>query len=592
MNELKKYFQELLYLVGKDKRKLPFFVLLFLFSSLLDVVGLGLIVSYIQLIVSPENINEGYIYDIQEFFGVHQPPNEILTTLGASLLLVFLIKAVFGIYVENKLIIFGELQRSLLQSKLMWAYQHISFLDFLSKNTSYYINLINTSTYYHGSAVRTALKLLSNSIITIAILIMLMLTNPIVSLLIILFLGTLVVSYSYFLKNRIIESSQLNQKYSENMIKAINEGMHGYKEIRILGKETFFHDKVKENSNNVARVQGNYQTLIMVPRFLLELIVITVLVIAVLVSIKFGSDLQLLAPTIALFGVAAIRLLPMMNFYSEGINSLRYSRHYVSLLYNDVSKLKRYKAIKEKESTENSDLFMHITLKNTSFIYLGTQHHAIDDISMTIKAGEAIGIIGASGSGKTTLINTILGLIEPQSGNTLYNNLPLNNNIHKWHKHVAYLPQDSFITDDSVRHNVALGIEDSKIDDSHVYQSLRKASLDDLIEQLPDDINTILGENGMRLSGGQRQRIVLARAFYHNRDVLIMDESTSALDNATEREVVSEIQKLKGSITLIVIAHRMSTIEHCDRIYLLENGKIIDQGNYKHIVRDKTLNNG
>ena len=592
MNELKKYFQELLYLVGKDKRKLPFFVLLFLFSSLLDVVGLGLIVSYIQLIVSPENINEGYIYDIQEFFGVHQPPNEILTTLGASLLLVFLIKAVFGIYVENKLIIFGELQRSLLQSKLMWAYQHISFLDFLSKNTSYYINLINTSTYFHGSAVRTALKLLSNSIITIAILIMLMLTNPIVSLLIILFLGTLVVSYSYFLKNRIIESSQLNQKYSENMIKAINEGMHGYKEIRIFGKETFFHDKVKENSNNVARVQGNYQTLIMVPRFLLELIIITVLVISVLVSIKFGTDLQLLAPTIALFGVAAIRLLPMMNFYSEGINSLRYSRHYVSLLYNDVSKLKRYKAIKEKESTENSDLFMHITLKNTSFIYLGTQHHAIDDISMTIKAGEAIGIIGASGSGKTTLINTILGLIEPQSGNILYNNLPLNNNIHKWHKHVAYLPQDSFITDDSVRHNVALGIEDSKIDDSHVYQSLRKASLDDLIEQLPDDINTILGENGMRLSGGQRQRIVLARAFYHNRDVLIMDESTSALDNATEREVVNEIKKLKGSITLIVIAHRMSTIEHCDRIYLLENGKIIDQGNYKHIVRDKTLNNG
>ena len=592
MNELKKYFQELLYLVGKDKRKLPFFFLLFLFSSLLDVVGLGLIVSYIQLIVSPENINEGYIYDIQEFFGVHQPPNEILTTLGASLLLVFLIKAVFGIYVENKLIIFGELQRSLLQSKLMWAYQHISFLDFLSKNTSYYINLINTSTYYHGSAVRTALKLLSNSIITIAILIMLMLTSPIVSLLIILFLGTLVVSYSYFLKNRIIESSQLNQKYSENMIKAINEGMHGYKEIRILGKETFFHDKVKENSNNVARVQGNYQTLIMVPRYLLELIIITALVISVLVSIKFGSDLQLLAPTIALFGVAAIRLLPMMNFYSEGINRLRYSRHYVSLLYNDVSKLKRYKTIKEKESTENSDLFMHITLKNTSFIYLGTQHHAIDDISMTIKAGEAIGIIGASGSGKTTLINTILGLIEPQSGNILYNNLPLNNNIHKWHKHVAYLPQDSFITDDSVRHNVALGIEDSKIDDSHVYQSLRKASLDDLIEQLPDDINTILGENGMRLSGGQRQRIVLARAFYHNRDVLIMDESTSALDNATEREVVNEIQKLKGSITLIVIAHRMSTIEHCDRIYLLENGKIIDQGNYKHIVRDKTLNNG
>jgi len=586
MYTFKKYIHELLYLVGKDKNKLPFFAFLFLFSSLLDVVGLGLIVPYIQLITSPDNMSQGYLFEIQEIIFLYFPNSSAINTLGVILFSAFLFKSIIGIYIEKRLITFGERQRSYLKSKLMWAYQHMEYLDFLSKNTSYYINLINTSTYYHASAVRTILKLISNSIVIVAISILLILSNPLTYLFILLSLVTLVTVYSSFLKNKIVESSKLSQIYSENTIKAINEGMLGYKEIRIFGKEKFFYNKVRENCHNDANVSSEYQTLMMIPRYVLELIVVMFLVISVMILTQLEANLQLFAPTFALFGVAAMRLLPMVNFFSEGINRLRYSRHYVSLLYNDVSKLRKYKFIKETENSENRNPFINLTIKNTTFYYPNTKNHIINDISLTIKSGEAIGIIGPSGSGKTTLINMILGLIKPQSGTISYNSSPLENSISKWHKHIAYLPQDIFISDDSIRANVAFGIEDSMIDNTHVYRSLKKASLGSLVEQLPDGINTMLGENGMRLSGGQRQRVVLARAFYHERDVLIMDESTSSLDRETEQEVVNEIRKLKGSITLIVIAHRMSLLKYCDRIYSLDKGKIIDKGDYKHIARN------
>ena len=265
MYTFKKYIHELLYLVGKDKNKLPFFAFLFLFSSLLDVVGLGLIVPYLQLITSPDNMSQGYLFEIQEIIFLYFPNSSAINTLGVILFSAFLFKSIIGIYIEKRLITFGERQRSYLQSKLMWAYQHMEFLDFLSKNTSYYINLINTSTYHHGSAVRTILKLISNSIVIVAISILLILSNPLTYLFILLSLVTLVTVYSSFLKKKIVESSKLSQIYSENTIKAINEGMLGYKEIRIFGKEKFFYNKVRENCNNDANVSAEYQTLIMIP---------------------------------------------------------------------------------------------------------------------------------------------------------------------------------------------------------------------------------------------------------------------------------------------------------------------------------------
>jgi len=210
---------------------------------------------------------------------------------------------------------------------------------------------------------------------------------------------------------------------------------------------------------------------------------------------------------------------------------------------------------------------------------------ALKDISLQIRAGERIGLIGPSGSGKTTLVDVLLGLLEPQVGELYYNDRPLKDTLTKWRAQVAYLPQQVFLIDDQLRRNVALGAKDAEIDDARVEEALRQACLAELVHQLSDGIHTIIGERGIRLSGGQRQRIALARALYHGRDVFVMDESTSALDNDTEREIIDEIRRLKGQKTLIVIAHRLTTVQYCDRVYRLQNGAIVEHGTYERVVQ-------
>jgi ABC-type multidrug transport system fused ATPase/permease subunit len=290
---------------------------------------------------------------------------------------------------------------------------------------------------------------------------------------------------------------------------------------------------------------------------------------------------------LGVFGVAAIRLIPSINQIIGGLMQLSNSRNAVNLLFSDLKSLKT-EGHSNRRSRDISQIVLNsIDLKKVSYTYPGTNHKVLNNISMSINSGESIGIIGKSGSGKTTLINLLLGFLDADNGELLVNNELINTNIDAWRDLVAYLPQQIFLTDDSIKANIALGVEKHKIDNKKVIQALEKSKLSTFVQSLPDGVDTILGERGKRLSGGQRQRIALARSFYHNRDVLIMDESTSALDNETEAEVVEEIRRLKGSKTVIVIAHRLTTLRYCDRIYRLEKGRIVEHGSYKAII-DKT----
>ena len=221
------------------------------------------------------------------------------------------------------------------------------------------------------------------------------------------------------------------------------------------------------------------------------------------------------------------------------------------------------------------------------FFYPDSKNNALENISLEIHAGESIGFIGPSGSGKTTLLDALLGLFEPQKGVIEYNSRNIKNNLKEWQSQIAYIPQEIFLIHGSLRHNVALGINEEDIDDNRLNESLRQARLSDMVENLPEGVNTILGERGIRFSGGQRQRVALARAFYHGRNILVMDEATSALDSETEKEIVSEIERLKGNKTMIVIAHRLTTLKHCDRIYKLQDGKIVNMGSYSEIIGEE-----
>jgi ABC-type multidrug transport system fused ATPase/permease subunit len=252
----------------------------------------------------------------------------------------------------------------------------------------------------------------------------------------------------------------------------------------------------------------------------------------------------------------------------------------VSQLYRDATTLDRLGAEPARGIAGRSESFRSLALEDVSFTYPGADAPALDGLSLRINANESVGIVGLSGSGKTTLVDVLLGLLEPQSGKMLYNDRLLAEALSEWRAQVAYLPQQVFLVDDTLRRNVALGVKDDEIDEARLHEALRQASLAELVTQLPAGANTRLGEHGVRLSGGQRQRVALARAFYYGRDVLVMDEATSALDHETEQEIVEEIERLKGRKTVLVIAHRLSTIARCDRIIRLEDGRIVERGTY------------
>ncbi len=577
MKSIKQYIHELLFLLGRDKSKLPIIILLFIISSLIDIVSLGLIFPFFLLIMGREISDSAYFSDLIDTLGVSMQDNDLIVIVCILLIIVFLLKSIVGLYIERIIMTFGQKQRAKLKEQLMWIYQHLKLDDFHKYNSSHYINMILKITDNYGSAIQAILQLISNSIVGIAILFFLIWQSPLVLLLSLGVLGLTAITFDTLFKKRIKVFGQKMTKQTANIIRGVNEGLNGFKDIRILGKELYFHKIVKENSKENALIQGKYQTLIKAPRYLNELAIVISIMLFVLLAIQYDYSLQLLLPTLAIFIVAAIRLIPIVSYFSVGINNLRLDRYPVSLLYNELHSFRNNTENQEIESIGSMEPFKSISLNAVNFYFPNIKKQVLSNISISIHRGETVGIIGASGAGKTTLIDIILGFHKPKSGSIFYNESPLHNVLPLWYSHVAYLPQQTFLIDSTLRHNIALGIDDNDVDYENLYAAIEKAQLGELVDQLPNGVDTWIGEKGAKLSGGQGQRVAIARAFYHNRDVFVMDEVTNALDQETEDKIAKEIYSLKGKITLIMIMHRLNKNIHFDSVYRLVDGTLILQ---------------
>jgi ATP-binding cassette, subfamily B, bacterial PglK len=576
---------------------LPFLVFVFLFSSLLDLVGIGLIGPYIALVLDPEKIGS-ILVQVFDRTGLTIEHEALLPVLGFVLIGIFLIKAITSIGIQYLIFSFSNFQRVRLQIFLMQAYQYMPFTEYLQRNSSEYIyNIQSLTGNFSVNVIMNILNATSNFIVGIVILGLLAWTDVTTVVILLGILSGLVFVYDRIFKNKLRKYGEQINSANTKMVAAIQEGIGGFKEIRILGIETHFHKKVKRGARIVSKYQLKNLIISSVPNQMLEVVLVSFVVIMITNALFNGMNLQGLIPTLTMFGVAALRMKPAALSISNCLTSLRFSRNSVSRLYKDLKCLQLpplESTVKVKKNIETPGLvqpnknrigvFKSLTLRNLNFHYPKALRDALSNISMEIHAGESIGLIGASGAGKTTIVDVLLGLLEHNSGEAIYNGRPLIENLAEWRTQVAYLPQDVFLIDNTLRHNVALGIDEENIDDVRLKEALQKARLEEMVKQLPKGVETILGEHGVRLSGGQRQRVALARAFYHDRKVLVMDEATSSLDNETEQEIIEEIQHLKGRITLIVIAHRLTTVQHCDRIYHMENGSIIKHGTYKEVV--------
>jgi ABC-type multidrug transport system fused ATPase/permease subunit len=569
------YIKEILYLINESKKKLILLCAFFIFVSIFEVIGIGLIVPYLSLIANPSLVNNEYIKKFTIFFNLNSF-NEIIIFSGFALFSVFLLKTFFTIYINKLILSFSERQQLRLRSKLVKSFSSQTYEKYVSRNSAEYIYLVhNQVSIFSSNVILSFLKLISESIVVFSITIILAWSTGLIFIFFILIIFSIVFLYDFIFKNKIKEYSQKASINARLSVKSIQELMNGFKEVRILGIESYFLNKIKEKSKIASKYNLKFQIVTSSPRYFMEFFIIFFLIAIVLYNIFLGKDIQVVIPILGLFGVAALRLLPSLNLITSSITQLRYGRLATKEIHQELKKIISTEAL---EINNVNSVFKNLELKNITFKYNDLDNLTLNDINLKITEGESIGVIGTSGSGKTTLINLIIGLLNKQSGEILYNGQTLEKFSKTLMSNIAYLPQDIFLLDDTIANNIAFGLDEKDIDINRINESISKAQLESLLIQMPKGINTLIGERGIRLSGGQKQRLAIARAFYFNKSILILDESTSALDNETEKLIVEEIKRLKGSVTMIVIAHRLSTLKYCDRILYLENGKIKSQG--------------
>ena len=576
---------EIYYLLGAQRKKLPILIGIFIFASLLELISLGLVGPYVSLLTNSEPL-EGSFANILTSFDLKNNPQFLIPFLGLLLIAFFFIKTLANIWVNYKIFSFSQNQDVLLRSHLMKSYQSLTYEDFIQRNSSEYVDVcMRIVGQYTKGVLVNLLRAIADIIITFAIVIFFMWQFGEVLFILLVLFSVLIYTYNFFLKGALNRYGKITNISSKRSIQALNEGMSGFKEIRILNKESYFYNKLNYNSKRFAKNQKYALILSSLPRSLLEFILIVFIVSIVLFYFDNTAGIISSMPMIGMLGVATIRIFPAANNISTTLTQLNYSRDAVSILYNDIVKFNQDSTIKTpSEDKPNLEEFESLEIKGLSYNYPSSSKIILDDINIKINKGDLVGIIGPSGSGKSSLVDLLLGLLAPTNGEIFYNKKPLEENLKNWRSQVVYIPQEIFLIDATLRLNVALGVESADIDNNLVYQSLKQASLIEMVEQMENGIETVLGENGIRLSGGQRQRIALARSFYHGRNLLIMDEATSALDNKTEEEILKEIRQFKGDKTIIVITHRLTTVMNCDYIFRLEDGRIVDSGPPKQVL--------
>ena len=567
-------------LTGDDRRYLPAMVILFLFLSVVDVLGIGMIGPFITLVMEPE-IQTIAATTLSSYFQLDITEKTAVIIAGFSLITFFFIRFLLAIGSNSIVIGFAERQRFKLKTHLLKKYLNMSSQTSNERNTGYYIQNIHVLTSnYSDNVLYFILKFIAESIVFIAIVILLSLHNIFVISTLGALLFVAMFSWDKFSKTRLKEIGKDLNFHSAQALSFLRESFDGYEEIRVLGKTDQFIERFRDNSKRLSKLKWKGAVYSSVPKYLLELVVLFFVVLTGTFSFLIVSDFAEFVPILAVFAVAALRLVPSVTMLSHSIVCIRHNTNTVHLLYDDFIKPSAFVCdTKTQVARQPIDTFNKLEFKDVSFSYENSQGIVLKNLNFTIRAGESVGIVGKSGSGKSTLANLMLGLLTATSGLIKINDIPIEACREEWQNHIAVIPQKIFLLDSTIASNVALEFNKKNIEQAKLSDALRKASLSQFVDSLDLGAMADIGENGSFLSGGQRQRLILARAFYHQRDFLIMDEATSALDADTEQSIISEISALKHKLTMVIIAHRPSTIAHCDHIFKIENGDIHYQKN-------------
>ncbi len=556
------------------------FIVLFIltiFGIFLELLGIGLVLPIITIVITGDfnfNFGFGIDHDLSNFFtGLSE--SQIFIYPLIFLLVAYAVKAIYLFFLSFYNAKFCYLLNIKLSESIYKNYLHQEYLFHLKKNSSDLIRIVIAEiNFFIKSIILPLLIVVMEILVFIGITVLLLMVETESTLYVISIFFILGLIYFLLISKKLTKWGS-ERIYHENMkLKNITQGLNGIKIVKIFNREKTFLKHFNLNSFRSAKV-GQYAAIFsQVPRLSIEFIAVFLIVAFMIYNIENSSNLTDYFPKLALFAAAAFRLLPSINRLVNNLQVLKYASPVVNKIYKEFPLKESSENLKKNNFNFKFD--DEISIKNLSFKYPENKDNILENININIKSGESIGLVGTTGSGKSTLIDIICGLLTPQSGQILVDNKNINNSYLSWQKIIGYVPQNVYLLDDTIRQNIIFGKEQKNKyqNDETLNSSIKSAQLDNFISKLPEGLETTVGERGARLSGGQIQRIGIARALNNDAKLLIFDESTSALDSKTEQELINDINKLKINKTLIIISHRMSVLENCDRVYEIKNKNI------------------
>ena len=580
---MRKIFQKMMVLLdARQKRQMVGIVILMLIGGVLESVGISLIAPVMEIVLQPEAVDQKpYLHFLYTFFHLRST-EQLAGLIMVALVLVFVIKNIFLYFMNVVQLRFVYTNQFATSRRMMINFMKRPYEYYLNADTSVIQRNITSDVNNMYGLILSVLQLTSEVIVFVCLVVILLSQDAQMTIFIAGLLIVVLMIIKYVIKPVMQRAGRENQDYYSGLYKWIEESVTGIKEIKIAGRENYFINGYADCGAGYVNAVQKYNLYNSTPRLLIETVAIAGMIGYMLFLMQTGVSIRQVAPSLSVLALAAARLLPSANRINTYTTSIAYfepffmnvSDHLQAEIHDEDMTYDEH-VYRRRETVEKLPLHREISLENISYKYPNTDVYILKEANLKIPVGKSVGIVGPSGAGKTTIVDVMLGLLAPAEGRILADGVEVRAHYKEWLKNIGYIPQTIFMLDSTIRKNVAFGVPDDEIEEERVWAALKEAQLDTYIRSLPDGLDTSIGERGIRLSGGQRQRIGIARALYEDPEVMVLDEATSALDGETEAAIMESINRLHGKKTLVIIAHRLTTIEKCDLVYRVGEQKAV-----------------
>jgi ATP-binding cassette subfamily C protein len=555
-------------------------------AALLEAVGAAAVFALIKIMGDPSQVSTLPVVSTISRALPWQGERATILSFTVLVALFYILKncllAVVA-YIQNKV---ASDSMAALSRRMLQGYLTVPYAFHFRRNSAELIrNTADSVDAVFRSVMFSAVNVVSEALYEAGLITVLMVTAPKVTLFAVIMLFGMLAMLLKVTRRTVTRWGAQEHELKRVILQTLQQSLSGLKEVKVMGRERFFYELFASRHDTLARIRSLHNTLVTAPRFLIETVFVCGMLLVIALVTGYGSTGPDLVPLLGLYAYAGFRIIPSVHRILMNLNHIRHGAVAAQRVYTDFMVF-RHTPSHTFEASESGDFPFSdcIILDHISYTYDGTRTPVLQDVTLSIRRGESIGIVGATGAGKSTLIDLLLGLLQPSGGRITVDGRDIAQALRAWQRKIGYVPQTIFLTDDSIRHNIAFGLRDADIDEGKVQAAVRLAQLEAYIVSLPQGLDTLIGERGVRLSGGQRQRVAIARALYHEPEVLVFDEATSALDNQTEREVIRAIEGLRGEKTLVIIAHRLSTVRACDRLVFLRNGRLAGCGSFDELL--------